>query len=76
MVLGKLATEAEMTRKQTPSKYRHSKTAPVERDRDGEGSHVHTSKDGRKFIRSDEVIRLKRFQRQLDKLDKIVQGSS
>ncbi|HXK39521.1 MAG TPA: hypothetical protein VJ837_01695 [Candidatus Paceibacterota bacterium] len=71
-----LATEVEMTLKQRPSRYKHSKAAPPERERDGEGSHVHTSRDGRKFIRSDEIIRLKRFQRQLDKLDKIVQGSS
>lgn len=65
-----------MTRKQPPSKYRRSKATSPERERDGEAAHVHTSKDGRKFIRSDEIIRLKQFQRQLDKLEKIVQGSS
>ena len=48
----------------------------MEREKNGEGSHVHTSKDSRKFIRSDEVIRLNRFQRQLDRFEKIVQGSA
>lgn len=37
---------------------------------------VHTSHDGRKFIRSSEIVRLDRFQEQIEKFKKLTRPGS
>jgi hypothetical protein len=37
---------------------------------------VHTSRDGRKFIRSNEIVHLERFQQQVEKLKRLTKPGS